>query len=109
MSSPGGFVAAETRPERHGAARWQLTDLIDVAALQDIQDTFAKVFGLPTVIVDPTGRNITNITHRVSILRGPDADLAGGRRALHGVRSARDGAGGAHEPSGDLQVLERAV
>jgi ligand-binding sensor protein/sugar diacid utilization regulator/GAF domain-containing protein len=46
--------------------RWQLTDLIDVDALQAIQDTFAKVFGLPTVIVDRTGRNITNITHRVS-------------------------------------------
>jgi ligand-binding sensor protein/sugar diacid utilization regulator/putative methionine-R-sulfoxide reductase with GAF domain len=46
--------------------RWQLTDLIEPSALQSIQDTFAKVFGLPTVIVDPTGRNLTNITHRVS-------------------------------------------
>ena len=45
---------------------WQLTDLIDVSTLQSIQDTFARVFGLPTVIVDPTGRNLTNITHRVS-------------------------------------------
>jgi ligand-binding sensor protein/sugar diacid utilization regulator/transcriptional regulator with GAF, ATPase, and Fis domain len=51
-------------PARDG--RWQLTDLIDSEALQSIQDTFAKVFGLPTVIVDPTGRNLTNITHRVS-------------------------------------------
>jgi ligand-binding sensor protein/sugar diacid utilization regulator/GAF domain-containing protein len=45
---------------------WQLTDLIDVTVLQSIQDTFAKVFGLPTVIIDQTGRNLTNITHRVS-------------------------------------------
>ncbi len=66
MSPAAGFVAAETHPERHGERGWQLTDLIDVAALQDIQDTFAKVFGLPTVIVDPAGRNITNITHRVT-------------------------------------------
>ena len=44
---------------------WQLTDLIDVTVLQSIQDTFAKVFGLPTVIIDQTGRNLTNITHRV--------------------------------------------
>jgi ligand-binding sensor protein/putative methionine-R-sulfoxide reductase with GAF domain len=46
--------------------RWQLTDLIDAETLQSIQDTFAKVFGLPTVIVDSKGRNLTNITHRVS-------------------------------------------
>ncbi len=66
MSPAVEFGAAETRPERHGEGRLQLTDLIDVAALQDIQDTFARVFGLPTVIIDPTGRNITNITHRVT-------------------------------------------
>ena len=46
--------------------RWQLTDLIDVTVLQSIQDTFAKVFGLPTVIIDSSGRNVTNITQRVS-------------------------------------------
>ena len=66
MSPAVEFAAAETRPERDGEGRLQLTDLIDVAALQDIQDTFARVFGLPTVIIDPTGRNITNITHRVT-------------------------------------------
>jgi hypothetical protein len=42
----------DTPPAPDG--RWQLTDLIDAGTLQSIQDTFAKVFGLPTVIVDPT-------------------------------------------------------
>src|SRR5438045_5749544 len=58
---PSELVAPPVRERR-----WQLTDLIDVADLQSIQDTFAKVFGLPTVIIDPTGRDLTNITHRVS-------------------------------------------
>jgi ligand-binding sensor protein/GAF domain-containing protein/sugar diacid utilization regulator len=62
-STPVGPPAMDGPPVREG--RWQLTDLIEVSALQSIQDTFAKVFGLPTVIVDPTGRNLTNITHRV--------------------------------------------
>ena len=34
---------------------WQLTDLISVETLQSIQDTFARAFGLPTVIIDTTG------------------------------------------------------
>lgn len=46
------------------AAPWRLTDLIDVATLQSIQDTFAKAFGLPTVIINPDGTNATAITHR---------------------------------------------
>src|SRR5690349_16056969 len=46
------------------AAPWRLTDLIDVATLQSIQDTFAKAFGLPTVIIHPDGTNATAITHR---------------------------------------------
>lgn len=45
---------------------WRLTDLIDVDTLQSIQDTFARAFGLPTVIVTPDGENATQITHRVS-------------------------------------------
>jgi len=48
-----------------GAAPWTLVDLIDVETLQSIQDTFARAFRLPTVIVDPEGRSITEITHRV--------------------------------------------
>ncbi len=62
-SNPVGPPAMDAPPVRQG--RWQLTDLIEVSTLQAIQDTFARVFGLPTVIVDPTGRNLTNITHRV--------------------------------------------
>jgi ligand-binding sensor protein/sugar diacid utilization regulator/GAF domain-containing protein len=46
--------------------RWALTDLIDLERLQSIQDTFASVFNLPTVIIDTAGNNITEITHRVS-------------------------------------------
>jgi ligand-binding sensor protein/sugar diacid utilization regulator/GAF domain-containing protein len=44
---------------------WRLTDLIDVSTLQSIQDTFARAFGIPTVIVDPAGVNATEITHRL--------------------------------------------
>lgn len=70
---------------------WQLTDLIDLDTLQSIQDTFARTFGLPTVIVYPDATNATEITHRLSFcedytrnsrLGGPrcmDCDL----RAMH--------------------------
>ena len=44
---------------------WRLTDLIDLKTLQSIQDTFARAFGLPTVIVHPDGSNVTEITHRL--------------------------------------------
>jgi ligand-binding sensor protein/sugar diacid utilization regulator len=47
------------------APPWQLTDLISVETLQSIQDTFARAFGLPTVIVDTNGVNATAITHRL--------------------------------------------
>ncbi len=54
---PGGRA---TRPP------WRLTDLISRDALQSIQDTFARAFGLPTVIVDTTGADATTITNRVA-------------------------------------------
>jgi ligand-binding sensor protein/sugar diacid utilization regulator/GAF domain-containing protein len=44
---------------------WRLTDLISVETLQSVQDTFARAFGLPTVIVDTNGENATAITHRL--------------------------------------------
>lgn len=44
---------------------WRLTDLISVETLQSIQDTFARAFGLPTVIVDTNAENATAITHRL--------------------------------------------
>ncbi len=47
------------------SAPWQLTDLISVETLQSIQDTFARAFGLPTVIIDTSGADATAITHRV--------------------------------------------
>jgi sugar diacid utilization regulator/ligand-binding sensor protein/putative methionine-R-sulfoxide reductase with GAF domain len=53
-------------PLAPGDAPWQLTDLIDVSTLQSIQDTFARAFGLPTVIINPDGTNATAITHRHS-------------------------------------------
>jgi ligand-binding sensor protein/sugar diacid utilization regulator/GAF domain-containing protein len=74
-------------------AGWKLTDLIDVRTLQSIQDTFARAFGLPTVIVNPDGSNATDITHRVtfcedltrtSVLGGPrcaECDLGAMRKA----------------------------
>lgn len=46
--------------------RWRLTDLIDVETLQSIQDSFARTFGLPTVIVFPDGTNATRITQRLA-------------------------------------------
>jgi ligand-binding sensor protein/sugar diacid utilization regulator/GAF domain-containing protein len=55
-----GYRAASSPPP------WQLTDLISVETLQSIQDTFARAFGLPTVIVDTSGANATAITHRVT-------------------------------------------
>ncbi|MBS1871487.1 MAG: PocR ligand-binding domain-containing protein [Actinobacteria bacterium] len=55
-----------TEAEANGVVPWTLTDLIDVDTLQSIQDTFARAFKLPTVIVDPDGVNITRITERLS-------------------------------------------
>jgi ligand-binding sensor protein/sugar diacid utilization regulator/GAF domain-containing protein len=78
MTSAGGVETDQLDREHHAVGRWQLTDLIDVTALQAIQDTFAKVFGLPTVIVDPSGRNITNITHRVAFCEDLTRTSAGG-------------------------------
>ena len=72
---------------------WQLTDLISVETLQSIQDTFARAFGLPTVIIDTSGTNATAITHRVTFcedltrtspVAGPrcsECDLCGMREA----------------------------
>ena len=61
-------MATEVRdsaPHPQGSPRWRLTDLISVETLQSIQDTFARAFGLPTVIVDTSGVNATAITHRL--------------------------------------------
>ena len=58
--------AARTGRDRPSASPWRLTDLISVETLQSIQDTFARAFGLPTVIIDTEGTNATNITHRVT-------------------------------------------
>lgn len=59
-------TASPPPPAEPAEAPWLLTDLIDVATLQSIQDTFARAFGLPTVIVNPDGSNATTITHRLS-------------------------------------------
>jgi len=57
---------ARERPDGSSAPPWQLTDLISVETLQSIQDTFARTFGLPTVIIDTNGVNATAITHRLA-------------------------------------------
>src|SRR5450755_3914717 len=65
IPSSGSVAAPEAAPQPPTDGDWKLTDLIDVEVLQSIQDTFAKVFGLPTVIIDSSGRNVTNLTHRL--------------------------------------------
>jgi ligand-binding sensor protein/GAF domain-containing protein len=61
----GRFSALE-RPEPTSSEQLSLADLIDVGTLQSIQDTFARVFGLPTGIFDPDGTPVTEITNRVA-------------------------------------------
>ena len=47
------LAAGAAREGRETQARppWELTDLISVDTLQSIEDTFARAFGLPTVIL----------------------------------------------------------
>ncbi|MEA2249545.1 MAG: hypothetical protein QOH46_4074 [Solirubrobacteraceae bacterium] len=54
-----------TKPAPDAAKGLRLSDLIGVRELQSIQDTFARVFGLPTNIVNPDGTPVTEITNRV--------------------------------------------
>lgn len=58
--------AASRARRRETPPPWQLTDLISVETLQSIQNTFARAFGLPTVIIDTTGSDATTITNRVT-------------------------------------------
>jgi ligand-binding sensor protein/sugar diacid utilization regulator/transcriptional regulator with GAF, ATPase, and Fis domain len=58
-------MAIDVRVQPPSSPRWRLTDLISVEKLQSIQDTFARAFGLPTVILDTEGENATAITHRL--------------------------------------------
>lgn len=60
-AEPSAAFGSPARPQ----PAWKLTDLITVSTLQSIQDTFARAFGLPTVIVDLEGANATRITHRL--------------------------------------------
>lgn len=57
-----------------------LTDVIGVDTLQAIQDAFARAFGIPTVIVDTTGRNVTEITNRVAFCEDLTRPTPGGNR-----------------------------
>jgi ligand-binding sensor protein/sugar diacid utilization regulator/GAF domain-containing protein len=59
-------AAGSRRAEPPGRPPWRLTDLISVETLQSIQDTFARAFGLPTVIIDTHAENATAISHRLS-------------------------------------------
>jgi ligand-binding sensor protein/sugar diacid utilization regulator len=98
MDSAAG--AARDRRNRQSPPPWQLTDLISVETLQSIQDTFARAFGLPTVIIDLSGRDATAITHRLtfcedltrtSAVAGPrckECDLCGMREAADMSRPA---------------------
>jgi ligand-binding sensor protein/sugar diacid utilization regulator/GAF domain-containing protein len=83
-----------------GAGFWQLTDLIGVETLQSIQDTFARTFGLPTVIIDPLGRNVTEITHRVRFCEDlTRTSLVGGPRCTACDRRAMRRAAATSQPS----------
>lgn len=90
-----GSVAPNAELRSSADGRWQLTDLIDVSVLQSIQDTFARVFGLPSVIIDSGGRNVTKITHRVRFCEDltRTSPVAGSRCSdcdLHAVVQAGD-------------------
>lgn len=61
-----GRFSALDRPDPTSSDQLSLADLIDVGTLQSIQDTFARVFGLPTGIFDPDGTPVTQITNRVA-------------------------------------------
>jgi sugar diacid utilization regulator/ligand-binding sensor protein/putative methionine-R-sulfoxide reductase with GAF domain len=103
MDGAGESLAvAETAaaPAARGDAPWQLTDLIDVATLQSIQDTFARAFGLPTVIVNPDGTNATAITHRLSFCEDltRTSRIAGPRCTGCDLQAMRE-AGAQAEPS----------
>ena len=80
--------------------QWRLTDLIDVATLQSIQDAFARSFGLPTVIVYPDGTNVTEITHRLrfceDLTRG---SAVGGPRCMECDLAAMDEAARSSRPA----------
>jgi ligand-binding sensor protein/sugar diacid utilization regulator/putative methionine-R-sulfoxide reductase with GAF domain len=80
--------------------QWRLTDLIDVATLQSIQDAFARSFGLPTVIVYPDGTNVTEITHRLrfceDLTRG---SAVGGPRCMECDLTAMDKASRSSRPA----------
>ena len=95
-----GSVGPEAGPPSPAEGRWQLTDLIDVSVLQSIQDTFAKVFGLPTVIVDSSGSNVTNITHRLRFCEDlTRTSPEGGARCTACDQRAMGEAGDANRPA----------
>jgi ligand-binding sensor protein/sugar diacid utilization regulator len=86
-----GTVAVTGDPPSPSPPPWRLTDLISVETLQSIQDTFARAFGLPTVIIDTTGANATAITHRLRFCEDlTRTSLAGSRCADCDLCSMRD-------------------
>ena len=86
--------AGDRRAEPPGRPPWRLTDLISVDTLQSIQDTFARAFGLPTVIVDTNAENATAITHRLPFCEDltRTSAVAGPRCANCDMRAMRDAA-----------------
>jgi ligand-binding sensor protein len=86
------LAAGAAREGRETQARppWELTDLISVDTLQSIEDTFARAFGLPTVILDSEGRDATTITHRVTFCEDltSTSPVAGALQRARPVRNA---------------------
>jgi GAF domain-containing protein/ligand-binding sensor protein len=72
------MTAPPVAPPR--SSGWTLTEAIGLETLQAIQDAFALAFGIPTVIVDRRGRNVTEITHRVAFCEDLTRPSRGGPR-----------------------------
>ena len=76
-------VAARPPAPAPAARRWRLADSSRSTG-RSIQDTFARAFGLPTVVVDPDGEPATRFTHRLGFCE----DLTRST-SLGGARCAR--------------------
>src|SRR5262245_33923089 len=80
--------------------RWRLAELVSIETLQSIQDTFARAFGLPTVVVDPDGEPATRFTHRLGFCEDLTRSTAlGGPRCAGCQAAARSEARATHAPS----------
>ena len=69
-------------PETTRQSPTTLVELIGRDTLQSIQDAFATAFDIPTVILDHEGRNVNEITFRVTFCEDLTRPSAAGERCL---------------------------